>query len=568
MTVSCVNMSQSARPGSGEGTAQPEKNQRGWYGAIAAIGVGLVVVIGIVMATFGTGDSGSGVAQLASSSTTVPLQLPPPSTTVPGAAPVTPSGRVAYISDDGGIWAGEGAYEPRRVAEGAALGESGIGAIAIAPSGDAIAYVRDDGAVVLVPFQGGDVRVVATDAALDTLENGRMIAWDAAGVSIAYLATGTADMVKERVPEEDRPPVTEGHFRVPLPDAGLGAVFKLVDREGTIQRQIGDPSLRWVIGVTASSVDDMYLIESLIPGTADPYTLALVTPNTYEFTSTALAVDQPEFSPDGNFVVGVGPAPGGRHELIRVATDTLTSATLVQADRICQPRVSPDGTRIVFGSGEKCDRLSLVSSRGGNVYDITPTTLTETPFFGHSKLGWTADGLFITITECVSDLRPDQPGRGTAHSCGGPSIFLNPDHHRAFDGMAATTVSPIVQPRLQDLYIDVRLMGTIEYEGSFLLNNETAATSERFNDETHQLRMTSEETDRRISLSLQSGESMTHATGEMHIFDPEAGIDSTLFLLAEPSAFGFRVISVSGVWSRTAELPMATGEFQIQLRRR
>lgn len=560
-------MSQPLRRDPRHGSTSTPNSQRRWYGAAAAFGVGLLGVVAIVFAVFGSSGSDTTMGQLATPPTTLPLQLPTASS-VPGAPAVTPSGRVAYISQDGGVWVGEGAFEPRRVGEGAAQSESGVGAISIAPSGDVVAYVRDDGAVVLVPFQGGDTRVVATDAALETLDYGRMLAWDAAGISIAYLATGTPDMVQERVPEEERPPATEGHYRVPLPDAGLGAVFKLVDREGTLQRQIGDPSLRWVTGVTASSVDDLYLIESLIPGTNNPFTLAMVTPNTYQFTSTALAIDQPEFSPDGNFVVGVGPAPGDRHELIRVATDTLTSATLVQTERICQPRVSPDGTRIVFGSGEKCERLSLVSSRGGNVYDITPTTVTQTPRFGQTKLGWTSDGLFITLTECEGDLRTDQPGPGTVTSCGGPSIFLNPDQHRAFDGAAATTVSPIVQPRLQDLFIDVRLMGAIDYEGSFLMNNDSAASSEQFNEETFQLKMTSEDSDRKITLALQSGESMTHATGEMHIYDPEAGIDSTLFLLAEPSAFGFRVISVSGIWSRTDELPMATGEFQIQLRRR
>ena len=70
-------------------------------------------------------------------------------------------------------------------------------------------------------------------------------------------------------------------------------------------------------------------------------------------------------------VIAVGPDKSGQ-ELLRVETDELSRTTLVSTDRICNPAVSPDSSRIVYGTGEDCSRLHLISSRGGQPVDITP----------------------------------------------------------------------------------------------------------------------------------------------------------------------------------------------------
>ena len=92
----------------------------------------------------------------------------------------------------------------------------------------------------------------------------------------------------------------------------------------------------------------------------------------------------------------------GTEFLVRVATDTLARAVLVSADEICNPAISPDATRIVYGTGPSCSRLMVVSSRGGTPVDITPTARPGTADHGEGALGWTVDGRYVTFSDCRS----------------------------------------------------------------------------------------------------------------------------------------------------------------------
>src|SRR5690606_17946756 len=123
----------------------------------------------------------------------------------------------------------------------------------------------------------------------------------------------------------------------------------------------GDPTTRSMVGVVSSLSDDLMIVESVAPDTGRPYTLALATSGSSEELPTLLSADDPAFAPDGNFVVAVGPDKGGQ-ELVRIETDALSRATLVSTDRICNPSISPDSTRIVYGTGEGCSKLHLISS--------------------------------------------------------------------------------------------------------------------------------------------------------------------------------------------------------------
>ena len=131
--------------------------------------------------------------------------------------PAVPTGYVAYVTTDGRVLLGTGAEEPVELAADAAVGTAQLGAVAVAPTSDLVAYVRRDGALVVLPTGGGQPVVLATDVALEALGRGPMLAWDPTGSQIAYLAEGTEDMARPR--PEDPPPLTqEGVFRVPLPE--------------------------------------------------------------------------------------------------------------------------------------------------------------------------------------------------------------------------------------------------------------------------------------------------------------------------------------------------------------
>ena len=53
-----------------------------------------------------------------------------------------------------------------------------------------------------------------------------------------------------------------------------------------------------------------------------------------------------------------------------------------------------------------------------------------------------------------------------------------------------------------------------------------------------------------------------------HLVDPEHGIDRTFMVLGSPSVIGIRVVSLSGTWIDTTDLPIASGKFRLAVRRR
>jgi hypothetical protein len=348
-------------------------------------------------------------------------------------------------------------------------------------------------------------------------------------------------------------------FRVPLPEGALGNVVKVVDRSGELIVRLGDPSTRSMVGIASSLSDDLMLLESVAPDTGKPYTVALATAGAEEIVPTLLSADEPAFSPDGNFIVLVGPDKGGR-ELIRVATDSLDRSTLVSSEGVCNPAVSPDSTRIVYGAGPDCERLELVSSSGGAPVDITPPRRPGDTTFGVGTLGWTQDGRHVTFADCR---RTDGPVR-----CSGPVTFLDPDRMAVTEGADASTVVPQVRPLLQALQLDLVMSGPIEYSTSFQVSSELEGDLTELDEGTSRLSAELVEGERSLTLELQVKEGADFATGTMTVVDPAAGIDRTFLVLATPSVIGVRVVSLSGTWISTDDLPVISGEFRLAIRRR
>jgi hypothetical protein len=53
----------------------------------------------------------------------------------------------------------------------------------------------------------------------------------------------------------------------------------------------------------------------------------------------------------------------------------------------------------------------------------------------------------------------------------------------------------------------------------------------------------------------------------MTIVDPAQGIERTFLVLGTASAVGVRVVSLTGIWMSTEDLPFVSGEFRIAVRR-
>lgn len=533
-----------------------------WLIALGVLAVLLATAVLFVAVVPALRDqrAASRATENAGTAVTAPTTTADPSSTT--AVPAPPDGPVVYVDADGRLLLGDGAEAPVELASDAAVGASDLGAAAMAPTGDVIAYVRADGALVSLPVPiggaGDPPTVLATDVALDAVGSGPMLVWDPTGVQVAYIAIGTEDMVEPR-PEEP-PPLSSnvGVYRVPLPEGALGNVVKVVDRNGQPVVRLGDPSTRSMVGIASSSSDDLLMLESVAPDTGKPYTLALATAGSDDLIPTVLSADDPAFSPDGNFVVVVGPDKGGQ-ELIRVATDSLDRATLSSDSSVCGPAVSPDSTRIAYGAGDDCDRLMLVSSRGGAPVDITPPRRPGDATFGAGAIGWTQDGRHVVFADCR---RTDGPVR-----CGGDVTFLDPDRMAVTEGPAAATVAPLVRPLLQSLQLDLVMAGPIEYSATYQVSAELEAELTELSEGTSRISAELTDEDRSLAIDLQVQEGAKFATGTMTVVDPEAGIDRTFLVLATPSVIGVRVVSLTGLWISTDDLPVISGEFRLAIRR-
>ena len=108
-----------------------------------------------------------------------------------------PGGLVAYVTSDARVWLGSGNQAPVVVGSNAAIGANGQSAVAVSPTGDGVAYVRADGALVLSEPDGSAERVLRTDAALDVVGMAPVLSWDGTGKTLKVTATAEDGSVKQ-----------------------------------------------------------------------------------------------------------------------------------------------------------------------------------------------------------------------------------------------------------------------------------------------------------------------------------------------------------------------------------
>ncbi|MCB1255724.1 MAG: hypothetical protein KDB26_01370 [Microthrixaceae bacterium] len=525
-----------------------------YAGGLAALFVALAVVVAVVRSgSKGDSDGGSGTGSATSTSL---AGSKGDSTASTKPADVFPDDRVAYVTSDGRVMSGIGAAEPVQVGDQAARGSNGQGSLAVSPTGDLIAYIRADGAVISVPAEGGETKVLATDAWMPAVGTGSALAWDPASAWVAYIAVGTQDMVEPRSETQD-PPSVDGAFSAPLPEGTLGAVIKVVDRNGELINRMGDPSTRSISGITYSTTDDLILVESTIPGKDQPYTLATASAQQPGINGTVLSADDPAFSPDGNFILAVGPRPGGR-ELLRISTETFSRVVLTSSENICNPSVSPDSTRIAFGAGEDCSKLMLISSKGGKAYDITPPKRPGLTF-ATSQVKWTQDGHFVVFPDCRT--------KDDATTCSGVVSFFDPDRSVQINGIAASTVSTVSRPLIQDITVHLAMDGPIVYEGSFLVDSNTEGELNDVSKAASVIDVVLHDENRSLAFKVEVDTTRKFSSGTMTLVDPEAGINRTFVITGAASLVGMRVASMSGIWFSTADMPFTTGQFRLSVLR-
>ena len=137
----------------------------------------------------------------------------------------------------------------------------------------------------------------------------------------------------------------------------------------------------------------------------------------------------------------------------------------------------------------------------------------------------------------------------------------------AVPGTDATTVATLARPLLGDLTLSIIMAGPIQYEGTFAVDAEVEAELTDLDETTTRVDVVLTEGDQTLELHLQIEQGNQFATGQMRLVDPAQGIDRTFLVLGTASAIGVRVVSLSGLWVTTDDLPFVSGEFRLAVRR-
>ncbi len=200
----------------------------------------------------------------------------------------------------------------------------------------------------------------------------------------------------------------------------------------------------------------------------------------------------------------------------------------------------------------------LVSSSGGRSFDITPLDAPDTSSFGIAELGWTTDGRFVTFPNCDS--------RGGQVSCSGPSNFIEPDTGRVLSGPNAVTVAPIAKTAHPGRVPGLRHAWPARAQPLVPHQRRDPGRADRDRQRGVPGGHARRRTDRDDVPPDRGRERLRHRHGEVD--DPESGINRTFTLLARGNLLGARILSASGIWMSINDLPFATGEFTMAIRRR
>jgi hypothetical protein len=131
----------------------------------------------------------------------------------------------------------------------------------------------------------------------------------------------------------------------------------------------------------------------------------------------------------------------------------------------------------------------------------------------------------------------------------------------------AATVAPIRRPLVQEVWVDIDLRGPLQFRGSFPVdeNIQGALSQSESGGGSLEAELTNETMSLGVKLTAERG---IFVAGTLTAVDPEQGIDRKFLALGRVQLLGARILQISGVWYVTDDLPFATGEFNIAVRRR
>lgn len=490
----------------------------------------LALVVSAVLAIFastslvGATTQRDGVAQQASTTTTTRR------TAVDNVRP----GRVAFTNEAGEVLVAlSDGTDPLVVGRGAATNAIGLAPLAWDPFGASIAYVRTDGSLMLAPADGGEERVVATDAVVPPDATDQLLSFDVLGQTLSYV-------------------------RQPAPGQYRAQVIGIATAEA-VSAPIGDVD-RIPLSIEWSPLDAFLLYVSASTSSAKDTYLAFAFPGGGSTRSSVQLVD-PTFSPDGSVVYGILRAQGA-DQMVKIAIDDLKVAVMFERPHICHPSVSPGGDEVIFGSGDDdtCSEVWIAPTDGTKAKRLY-RRVGSNVVFSAGAFSWSLDGSAVSHPSCR--MLTEGP------RCGTDGYWdLSPDGKDPVQ-RAGRNVRREVRPTLKSVKVRFDLTGPFTYERTMVVSAE-AAGSVLNNERSTTIDFSSKDernSSRSFSLTSVGVEGERYTAGTLTIKDPDRKVDREVSIMATAVITGYRFAAIRGIWLDTSVMPFTSGLLDIRITR-
>ena len=496
----------------------------------------LAGLVALVLIASGLGGSGA-VPQLGAQTSPTAVT---PNSAVPGGPTTTIKkstvrpGRVAYATPGGDVVVAESdGSTPLVIGTDAATNRVGLAPLAWSPAGDVVAYVRGDKALVLASTDNSDPpRVVATDAIVPPDADESILSFDVTGSSIAYIAET---------------------------DQGDAAKLVTFDGEGKDKPAISlsDPVNRVPLELQYSPLDPFLLLRSADPETGREFTIALVEPSGGTPFASPFTADDPAFAPDGSAVYGV--VVKGISQIIRIDTATGRTSLVHDQDRICNPRPSPDGTKLVYAAGPTCSEVWTISSDGNDAKKIADH-VGGTSTFSTGMFSWSLDGKLISHAACKGD--------GATATCSGAYWDIPTDGRKVVSRAVAGSVVREYRALIKAIKVKIEITGPVTFSDRLLVSAKSTGSLLQVDDAgTADVSAVDQRDARRsFSLKLVKGADSRWIEGSVRVQDP-SGFDQTFTILGSILVSSYRAASLRSIYLQTTSFPFKTGRLDLTVYR-
>jgi len=495
---------------------------------VAAALVALVALV--VSGTDILGAPGLG-AQVGPSSVVPATSLPDgPVGTVP--TPIGPPGRIAYATPAGDVVVAESdGSRARVIGSGAVSNRAGLAPLAWSPVGDSVAYVRNDGALVLAPTDpGGVARVVATDAVVPSSAAENILSFDPTGVSIAYIRTGPLGAPQAALVRFDGP----------------ASVVALTD-----------PRQRIPVEFAFSPLDPYLYLRSVDAETGREFSIAVAQPGGGTPFATPFTVDDPVFSPDGAYVYGV--VNKGLDQLVRVATASGAVDLLHEQDRICRPAPSPDAKTLVYAGGPTCSEIWTIKADGSRPKRIVESMGGDTSF-AVGNFSWSLDGRKVSHAAC--------PTLGQTGTCAGAYLDITVSDGTVITRAPAGSVQREYRALVKAVKVKLDVTGPIAYSDRLLVSAKSGASllDLQQGGGANLKAVNERDPNRAFTVKLVVAPGSLFTSGTIRVQDP-SGFDQTFTVMGSVAVRSFRTVSMRGIYTTTGSMPFRSGRLNLTVYR-